>query len=139
MLSQIIYLSKRNTNCTSEEIDKILASCKKNNPPLDITGVLLYSDLTFLQCVEGESKVIKALYDKIKDDDRHRQCIMISFGPIKYRKFPSWHMGSKKIANNPAEYDTDISDSDSKVFASILEGNQADGEIVRDIMEKFFK
>lgn len=139
MLSQIIYVSKRNANCTSDEIDKILNSCKKNNPPLNITGVLLYSDHKFLQCVEGESNVIKGLYDKIKGDYRHKQCMMISFGPIKERKFPSWHMGSKKIANDSTEYDTDITDNDSKVFASILEGNEADGELVRGIMEKFFK
>ncbi|MEQ9165113.1 MAG: BLUF domain-containing protein, partial [Fulvivirga sp.] len=48
MLSQLVYVSNRKPNCTEEEIEKILASCKKNNPPLNITGILLYSDKKFI-------------------------------------------------------------------------------------------
>jgi Sensors of blue-light using FAD len=59
MLSQLVYVSNRKANCTEAEIEKILASCKKNNPPLNITGVLLYSDIKFIQLVEGEYKVIR--------------------------------------------------------------------------------
>jgi hypothetical protein len=66
MLAQITYMSDRNSDCTQTEIKDILSSCKKNNPTLEITGVLLYSDSKFIQMVEGESKTIIGLYDKIK-------------------------------------------------------------------------
>ncbi len=89
MLSQLTYVSYRNTICTDEEIEKIVSSCKKNNPLLDVTGVLLYSDSKFIQMVEGNSKTIIDLYDKIKLDNRHSKAMMISYGLIKERAFPS--------------------------------------------------
>jgi hypothetical protein len=64
MLSQLTYVSNRNPNCTNEEIEKILLSCKENNPSLEVTGVLLYSETKFIQMVEGNSKTILELYEK---------------------------------------------------------------------------
>lgn len=92
MLSQLVYVSNRKPSCTPAEIEKILQACKKNNPPLNITGVLLYSDTKFIQLVEGESKVIMDLYDKIKLDSRHSNPMMIAYGPIATKAFPSWHI-----------------------------------------------
>jgi len=39
--------------CDDSEIDKILDSAKRNNPGLDITGVLLYTEKKFIQYLEG--------------------------------------------------------------------------------------
>ncbi len=64
MLAQLSYVSNRNSICTEAEIEKILAACKKNNPSLNVTGVLLYSDSKFIQMVEGESKTIIAFTTK---------------------------------------------------------------------------
>lgn len=138
MLSQLIYVSNRKPSCTEAEIEKILASCKKNNPSLEITGVLLYSDSKFIQLVEGEAKVIMSLYDKIKLDTRHANCMMISYGPIKEKSFPSWHMGSRKLAGSNIEYKTDITGDDQKVFDGILSGKEQDGQKVLNILKKFF-
>ena len=49
MLSQLVYVSQRNQSCTATEIDKIMASCEKNNSALGITGVLLHSEHRFIQ------------------------------------------------------------------------------------------
>jgi hypothetical protein len=78
MLSQIIYVSVRNANCSDEEIQKILESSNRNNGKLDITSVLLYSRNKFLQVLEGEKDLILELYNKIKLDERHKNVIMIS-------------------------------------------------------------
>ncbi|MTI39419.1 BLUF domain-containing protein [Fulvivirga lutimaris] len=138
MLSQLVYVSNRKQHCTEEEIEKILASCKKNNPPLNITGILLYSDKKFIQLVEGESKVIMELYDKIKKDDRHTNPMMISLSPVKEKSFPSWHMGSKKLPAGKVDYKTDITTEDKNVFESILNGKEENGERVLNMLKKFF-
>jgi hypothetical protein len=138
MLSQLIYVSNRKPTCTQEEIDNILASCKKNNPPLNITGVLLYSDTKFIQLVEGESKVIMSLYDKIKLDTRHSNSIMISYGMIPEKSFPSWHMGSKKLSGSDVDFKTDISAEDKTIFDQILSGKEESGQRVLNILKKFF-
>lgn len=138
MLAQLVYVSNRKSNCTEEEIQKILASCKKNNPPLDISGVLLYSDTKFIQMVEGESKVITELYDKIKLDKRHANAMMISYGPIKEKSFPSWHMGARKIQGSAVDFKTDITADDRQVFDSILSGREENGMKVLGLLKKFF-
>ncbi|MEQ8475662.1 BLUF domain-containing protein [Fulvivirga sp.] len=138
MLSQLVYVSNRKPNCTEAEIEKILASCKKNNPPLNITGILLYSDKKFIQLVEGESKVIMELYDKIKKDGRHANPMMISLNPIKEKSFPSWHMGSKKLPESKVDFKTEITSEDKGVFESILSGKEENGERVLNMLKKFF-
>ncbi len=138
MLSQLVYVSNRKPMCTQEEIDKIVASCKKNNPALGITGVLLYSDSKFIQLVEGESNVITELYDKIKKDPRHSNTMMVSYGPIKEKSFPSWHMGTRLLTKNEVEFKTDISNDDKAVFNKILSGKDEDGQKVLNILKKFF-
>lgn len=138
MLSQLVYVSNRKKNCTEEEIEKILASCKKNNPPLDITGILLYSDTKFIQLVEGEYKVINDLYTKIKTDPRHDQCRLISIGTIKQKAFPSWHMGARKVADNEVDFKTSISAEDKVKFKDLLSGKEEDGQKVLGLLKKFF-
>ena len=138
MLSQLVYVSNRKPVCTQEEIDKILMSCQKNNPQLNITGVLLYSDNKFIQLVEGESKVIMDLYDKIKKDSRHSTPMMISYGPVKEKSFPSWHMGTRDISGGGIDFKTGISTDDKSVFNSILEGKEQDGQKVLNLLKKFF-
>lgn len=138
MLSQLVYVSNRKPNCTQEEIDKILLSCKKNNPPMNITGVLLYSDKKFIQLVEGEAKVITELYDKIKEDNRHGNPMMISFGPIREKAFPSWHMATKNIGKDDLDFKTNISGEDKSTFQAILNGKEENGQRVLNLLKKFF-
>jgi hypothetical protein len=136
MLSQLVYVSNRKSTCTPAEIENILSACKKNNPPLNITGVLLYSNTKFIQLVEGEAKVIMDLYDKIKKDARHSNPVMISYNPIKEKSFPSWHMGSKDISSG-VQFKTDISKEDKKIFDQILNGEEENGQRVLNLLRKF--
>ncbi|MDX2195672.1 MAG: BLUF domain-containing protein [Cytophagales bacterium] len=138
MLSHIVYVSKRKSICTDAEIEKILASCTKNNPPLNITGVLLYSDQKFIQYVEGEYKNIMQLYDKIKLDPRHDSVAMVSIGPIDNRIFPSWNMGSKKVHFDNVNFITDISSDDKVLINNILSGKEESGRKVQSLVMKLF-
>lgn len=138
MLSQLVYVSTRKSTCTDEEIEKILASCKKNNPALDITGVLLYSDKRFIQLVEGDAKTIMSLYDKIKGDKRHEDLKMISYGPIREKAFPNWHMGSRKLSGKEVDYKTMITTDEKKVFDTILNGHEENGSRILSLLKKFF-
>jgi len=138
MLSQLVYVSNRMPNCTDEEIKKILLSCEKNNPSLNITGVLLYSELKFIQLVEGEAKTLNLLYDKIKLDKRHEKVFMLSYGPIKEKSFPSWHMGSRKISGSEVDFQTKISVEDKKIFNNLLDGKEESGVKILELLKKFF-
>lgn len=138
MLSQLVYVSNRKSTSNQQEIDDIVEACKRNNPALGITGVLLYNEDKFIQLVEGDAKTLNALYDKIKADDRHEKCRMISYMPIKEKAFPSWHMATKELASNQLNYKTVITVEDRKFFDSVLLGKELEGERVLDLLKKFF-
>lgn len=138
MLSHLVYVSNRRPNCSEEEIGKILSACKKNNAGLDITGVLLYSDTHFVQYLEGEYKEIIGLYDRIKGDSRHKNPVLITSAPIQKRLFPSWQMGSKKLAES-IDFRTDITVSDKNLFQDILAGKAQEGNRAFQLIEKVFK
>ncbi len=138
MLSQLVYISVRSTECTDQEIEKILESSIHNNGKIDITGVLLYSDQKFLQVLEGEYKQIIELYDKIKEDKRHKNVVMLSLGGIKERNFPSWQMGSKKISLDDVDFNTSMTNEDKQEFKAILNGKKEQSQKVIDVIKKFF-
>lgn len=136
-LYQLVYKSKRKTNCDEREIQKILASCEKNNPSRNITGILLHSDDIFIQYLEGDKDIIK-LYDAIKDDSRHQSPVLLSYGPLKERIFPSWHMGYKKLSKDKINFLTQANSNDKNTFESILNGEQQTGVNAINLLQKFF-
>jgi hypothetical protein len=139
MLSQLVYISSRKTNCTAVEIEKILQSCQKNNASLDITGVLLYSDTKFIQYLEGDAKQILHLYDQIKEDGRHEHVRMLSYGTISVRAFPSWHMATKALSQKEVAFRTDISTEDKQIFNHLLIGDQQPDSRIHLLIKKFFE
>ncbi len=137
MLAQILYISKRSENCDEAEIQKILESAIRNNPAEGATGLLLYSDTKFIQYVEGERVKILALYDKIKQDERHHDIILMSLSLIKDRVFPNWHMGGKPTSETEIDYITDITKQEKMIYDNILEGSEETGKKIQKVLEKF--
>lgn len=122
MLYQIIYVSQR--ACDDEEIKKILEKSQTNNKEIEVTGLLMYTKDSFIQCIEGEKDNVNNLYDKIKKDDRHRNSVLISYRPIKKRDFPAWNMGEKNINVDNTSFMAEMSEDDKKIFDNILAGKE---------------
>ncbi len=137
-LYQLVYSSVRNKTCDEKEIENILNSCKKNNPSKDITGVLLHSDQYFIQYLEGPKDIIK-LYDLIKTDKRHSRPVLLSYGLLKERIFPSWHMGYKNVPKDKLEFLTDANEEDKVVFQRIINGDAVSETSATNLLVKFFK
>ena len=91
-----------------------------------------------MQYLEGNQKQIIGLYDKIKEDDRHKGAVLLINTPIKERSFPSWQMGAKKFDQKTIDFKTDISSEDKAVFDSVLSGQTQKDERAVAIMKKFF-
>lgn len=127
MLYQIIYVSKR--NCSEEEIHKILEKSRVKNNKIDITGLLLYSKDSFIQCIEGEKEEVNKLYDTIKKDERHSNSILISYKPIKKRDFPNWNMGEKKVNLEEVNLMSNMQEEDLIEFQNILAGKESTNAI----------
>jgi ethanolamine ammonia-lyase large subunit len=73
----IAYVSTASTDLQEQEIDDIMAKTNEYNSGEKITGILLYNERNFFQLIEGEKKTIQNLYEKIKQDYRHKNIIKI--------------------------------------------------------------
>ncbi len=99
---QLVYRSLASSIFHKEDINSILASCKKNNPEMDITGMLVYNNDIFLQMIEGDKLAISKLYNKISVDPRHLDLRILWQGESEERTFPHWSMAFKDITSVPA-------------------------------------
>ena len=97
MLIHLIYASTANKNMSEDELLDILKKARKTNEKLNISGMLLYHDRSFLQVLEGEASAVEELYDRIKKDRRHHGVTLIASRKIKERNFPAWEMGFSNL------------------------------------------
>lgn len=88
---QMIYVSRASSPVPLELRD-ILASSRKNNPALNISGALCLIDGVYLQYLEGEEATVDALYRKIEEDSRHSEAKVLNRRAITTRAFPKWAM-----------------------------------------------
>jgi uncharacterized Fe-S cluster-containing MiaB family protein len=96
-MEYLIYISTAKKLLNEQELTEILTVSRKNNQNSHLTGVLLYSEGTFIQLLEGEPEALSAIYDKIKKDPRHKNLIKLAEAPIEERSFPDWTMGFRTI------------------------------------------
>ncbi|TWU60249.1 Blue light- and temperature-regulated antirepressor YcgF [Rubripirellula tenax] len=92
-LVQLVYVSAANAAFSDDQLDELLAIARQNNTSLDVTGVLLFTEGTFFQVLEGHPDVVQKLYDKIALDSRHSNVLMLAKSEIDERNFGDWSMG----------------------------------------------
>ena len=90
---QLIYISAANHNFTEEELESLLRAARENNQSLNITGMLLFHEGSFIQALEGDKVSVEALYRKIGTDKRHEETRVLYRGDAPDRDFKNWSMG----------------------------------------------
>jgi len=96
-LMHIVYVSFSFKDLTEIDLENLLADIRKRNKLQKVTGLLLYNDGTFIQLIEGKTRIIKNLFEKIKNDKRHSDVVLLLDESIKKRAFPDWTMGYYKL------------------------------------------
>jgi hypothetical protein len=96
MLS-LIYVSSSIKQLSDAELLDILKVSRENNSARDITGLLLYKGGNFMQALEGPEEVVRALYERIVQDPRHKDVSIISSEQIQARQFPAWEMAFQNL------------------------------------------
>jgi Sensors of blue-light using FAD len=97
-LVHCIYSSAATRDFSPEELAALLTKARDYNALHDLTGMLLYSEGSFFQVLEGPQDVVDALYTKIETDKRHDQVTMIISEPIPKRAFGAWTMGFSNVS-----------------------------------------
>jgi len=91
-LRQIVYVSSALAKLDKDELEDLVAQSRKRNDAVNVTGLLVYSDGNFMQAIEGGHDEVEQLYNRIADDPRHRDLMVIVDHSVEDRSFPSWRM-----------------------------------------------
>ncbi|MGR9044906.1 MAG: phosphate-starvation-inducible PsiE family protein [Gammaproteobacteria bacterium] len=94
---RLIYVSSTDKDWQANDLLELLKLCRTNNSARNITGILLYSNRTFFQVLEGEEEDINNVFNKIKNDPRHQDVTVLEKVNITERQFPYWSMGFEKV------------------------------------------
>lgn len=88
MLTTLIYKSQLNPSCQSLSLISLVEKARQRNSALDVTGILLFNGVDFLQILEGSEEVIEKLFCKIRSDKRHHSVVelMRDYGAQTLRK-----------------------------------------------------
>jgi hypothetical protein len=99
-LISLIYVSSARQELSTEELTRILESSVRHNTAQHLTGMLLYSNGSFMQVLEGEETAVDETYLRIQQDPRHTGSIVIERAQISARSFGLWRMGFKGLDAN---------------------------------------
>jgi FAD-dependent sensor of blue light len=98
MLVRLLYASRSPKAIESEVIESILAQSRKHNPELGITGILCQGGDVYLQVLEGGRRAVNQLYNRIVQDKRHEDVVLLHFEEVTERRFAGWTMGQVNLA-----------------------------------------
>lgn len=106
MLYELIYTSKSENLMSPAGLKQLLEVSRLNNRKSGITGMLLYvqgkfgHDVAgrFIQVLEGTEQEVEKVFDRICDDHRHAEILVLKERLIEARNFEGWDMGFKTAA-----------------------------------------
>ena len=95
----IVYVSAAVVPMDEAALQALLLDARWRNAASGLTGVLLHHDGNFMQCLEGTSEAVGAVYARIVRDRRHKSVYTLMDELVERRQFVNWTMG---LATPPA-------------------------------------
>lgn len=93
MVFELCYTSTETQKFATEDLKQLLTQSRETNKSLNITGMLLYGNGgQFIQVLEGKKHLVRALYEKIERDPRHKNVKLLSELYILGCNFKRWSM-----------------------------------------------
>lgn len=90
---RLTYISQAIASLDTTMVQQIATVSAHNNRLRRVTGVLLFLNGVFFQILEGDEEVVKQLYEKILQDERHTDIICLKTeNHVTERMFPEWAM-----------------------------------------------
>jgi len=98
MIKRLKYISRSTEFMSEEKIQQLAQKSIQNNQAKDITGVLVVASGIFFQVIEGPEKAVNALYEKISNDTRHGELLLLNTRiNCETRLFPEWAMKTVRL------------------------------------------
>jgi len=91
---RLLYISDAKDGINEDAINGVLKSAAKNNPPLGITGLLVFGGGVFAQILEGPEQAVLRKYVQIATDMRHHNCRIVYITTTSERIFKDISMAA---------------------------------------------
>lgn len=108
-----------------QELKTILLSSQRNNPPLGVSGALIFNYTYFAQVLEGDRKAVTETFCRIARDPRHTDIVILEAKPINERLFEEWNMafvGGVMAETHLRKFGTSVQFKPEKMQADSLIG-----------------
>ncbi len=92
-LIHLVYASAAAPGLSEQEIVSLAVETRERNLASGVTGMLLYSEQSFFQVLEGPRLAVEALHAGTARDPRHRDPSKVFEGPVTHRSFADWSTG----------------------------------------------
>jgi hypothetical protein len=99
-LRSIVYVSTAVRLMGEAELEGLLTEARALNLESGTTGVLLYSEGSFMQCIEAERADVYVTYERVRASRRHTGLIELIDEPVAARTFGDWQMGFARAARS---------------------------------------
>jgi hypothetical protein len=93
-----VYASAATHQFEAAELTALLEQARRHNDAAGLTGMLLHTEGSFFQVLEGVPDAVEALYARIELDKRHEQVTKIVSEAIPHRSFAHWTMGFTQVS-----------------------------------------
>ena len=108
-LRRIVYVSRALTT-SRDDLDAILATARRNNAAMRVTGAMMLSNMYFAQVLEGPPDAVKEIFERIRMDDRHTAVEVLDVCDVAMRAFDAWTMG---FVEDSADFDAVAADPEA--------------------------
>jgi hypothetical protein len=99
----LTYVSSATELMDDDQLVTLLRTIRPINEQLGITGMMLYRGGNIIQTLEGPTEAVKATYDRIRRDPRHRGVILLWQEEVTERHFADWSMGFHNATGLPLD------------------------------------
>ncbi|WP_449408326.1 BLUF domain-containing protein [Microbacterium maritypicum] len=116
-LLSLVYTSTASHPFRETALEQLLEECRRLNAERDVTGMLLHRSGRFIQVLEGEPEIVRALAERIRNDGRHHDMRVLIEESIDERRFPDWTMGYRAFRGDPGLAPAGYRDSFADLYA----------------------
>lgn len=99
MVIHLIYQSDAHAGSGRDVDRQILREALAFNSEHAVTGFLVRTGNRFCQHLEGRQSVVVPLFEKIRQDPRHRNVSLVGSWQSEARAFATWSMGYRRFAD----------------------------------------
>lgn len=141
MAFQICYFSHATRSFNDAEISALLSKARSTNRDLELSGLLLYNQYSFLQILEGDEPLVRWKYSRILNDPRHQKVTVLFEQYLQNPGFSGWDMGFVHTKKSVTDKLPGYSDffSDLSVSKSFQQGAQKARLALAQFREGFWR